>query len=55
LQLSFFEDRTKERALAQAMDAIRNRFGSNALLRAVSYTPGSVARIRNGYIGGHQA
>ena len=55
LQLSFFEDRTKERALAQAMEAIRDKFGPNALLRAVSYTPGSVASIRNGYIGGHQA
>ena len=55
LQLSFFEDRTKERALAQTMDAIRDKFGPNALLRTVSYTPRSVARIRNGYIGGHQA
>ena len=55
LQLSLFEDRTKERALAKAMDAIRDKFGPNALLRAVSYTPGSVARIRNGYIGGHQS
>jgi DNA polymerase V len=55
LQLSFFEDRTKKRALAQVMDAIRDKFGPNALLRAVSYTSGSVARIRNGYIGGHQA
>jgi DNA polymerase V len=55
LQLSFFEDRTKERALAKAMDVIRDKFGPNALLRAVSYTPGSVARIRNGYIGGHRA
>ncbi|CAM4173090.1 DNA polymerase IV [Geobacillus stearothermophilus ATCC 7953] len=55
LQLSLFEDRTKERALAKAMDAIRDKFGPNALLRAVSYTPGSVARVRNGYIGGHQA
>jgi len=33
------------------MDAIRDKFGPNALLRAVSYTSGSVARIRNGYIG----
>jgi DNA polymerase V len=55
LQLSLFEDRAKERALAKVMDAIRNRFGPNALLRAVSYTPGSVACIRNNYIGGHQA
>ena len=37
LQLSLFEDRTKERALAKAMDAIRDKFGPNALLRAVSY------------------
>nr|WP_017437515.1 hypothetical protein [Parageobacillus caldoxylosilyticus] len=55
LQLSLFEDRTKECALAKAMDAIRDKFGPNALLRAVSYTPESIARIRNGYIGGHQA
>jgi DNA polymerase V len=55
IQLSLFEDRAKERSLAKVMDEIRDRFGPNALLRAVSYTSGSIARIQNGYIGGHKA
>jgi DNA polymerase V len=55
VQLSLFENREKERTLAKAMDEIRDKFGSNALLRAASYTSGSLARIRNGYIGGHKA
>lgn len=55
MQLSLFEkDNWKNRKLATAMDSIRNRFGSAALLRAVSYTPAGTAVKRSKMVGGHK-
>lgn len=55
MQLSLFEkDNWKNRKLASAMDSIRNRFGSAALLRAVSYTPAGTAVKRSKMVGGHK-
>lgn len=55
MQLSLFEtDNWKNRKLASVMDNIRNRFGSAALLRAVSYTPAGTAVKRARMVGGHK-
>ncbi len=55
MQLSLFEkDNWKNRQLAAAMDSIRNRFGSAALLRAVSYTSAGTAVKRSKMVGGHK-
>ena len=55
MQLSLFEkDNWKNRKLASAMDSIRNRFGTAALLRAVSYTPAETAVKRSKMVGGHK-
>ena len=55
MQLSLFEkDNWKKRKLATAMDNIRNRYGSAALLRAVSYTPAGTAVKRSKMVGGHK-
>ncbi len=37
------------------MDAIRSKYSSSALLRAVSYTDAGTARQRDKLIGGHKA
>lgn len=55
MQLNLFEkDNWKKRKLSEAMDNIRNRFGSTALLRAVSYTDAGTAVKRSSLIGGHK-
>ncbi|MEK5209206.1 Y-family DNA polymerase [Psychrobacillus sp. FSL H8-0510] len=55
MQLSLFEkDNWKNRKLATAMDNIRNRYGSAALLRAVSYTAAGTAVKRSKMVGGHK-
>lgn len=55
MQLNFFEkENWKIRKLATAMDSVRNRFGSAALLRAVSYTPAGTAVKRSKMVGGHK-
>lgn len=55
MQLSLFEkDNWKKRKLATSMDNIRNRYGSAALLRAVSYTPAGTAVKRSKMVGGHK-
>lgn len=55
MQLSFFEkENWKNRKLASAMDSIRNRYGSAALLRAVSYTDAGTAVKRSKLLGGHK-
>ncbi|SES35303.1 UV damage repair protein UvrX [Psychrobacillus sp. OK032] len=55
MQLSLFEkDNWKNRKLAAAMDSVRNRFGTAALLRAVSYTPAGTAVKRSKMVGGHK-
>ena len=45
----------KKRQLGYVMDGIRERYGSTALLRAVSYTNAGTARLRSKLVGGHQA
>lgn len=48
-------DLLKQKRLSYAMDEIRDKYGSSALLRAVSYTKGGTARERSALIGGHKA
>ncbi|WP_078556714.1 DNA polymerase thumb domain-containing protein [Bacillus alkalicellulosilyticus] len=55
-QLSLFEpNKPKQKDLSYVMDAIREKYGSNALLRAVSYTKAGTARHRSTLLGGHKA
>ncbi|QIW82183.1 hypothetical protein G4P54_09110 [Bacillus tequilensis] len=54
-QLSLFEvNNEKRRKLGFAMDGIRNKYGSQAILRAVSYTSAGTALHRAGLTGGHK-
>ena len=56
IQLSLFEgDRSKRRELGYVMDSIRNKYGSDAILIAVSYTKAGTTRQRSKLIGGHNA
>ncbi|WP_335869848.1 Y-family DNA polymerase [Bacillus sp. 2205SS5-2] len=56
LQLDLFRpDLTKKRELGYVMDRLRNRYGSGAILRAVSYTNAGTARHRARLVGGHRA
>ncbi|MFG3613338.1 Y-family DNA polymerase [Rummeliibacillus stabekisii] len=56
IQLDLFDERKdKRQILGHTMDAIRNKFGPNALLRAVSYTDAGTAIKRNKLVGGHLA
>lgn len=45
--------RESERALQKTVLDVKERFGKNALLRAVSLTPKATARERNEQVGGH--
>ena len=45
----------RERDLARAVLAVKDRFGKNALLRGISLTEKATARERNEQIGGHHA
>lgn len=55
MQLSFFEEgKWKERKLGKTMDYLRNKYGSTAVLRAVSYTEAGTAVKRAGLLGGHK-
>ncbi|MCQ6266123.1 UV damage repair protein UvrX [Fictibacillus sp. WQ 8-8] len=55
-QLSIFTlEHPKKRKLGYVMDDIRRKYGSNALLRAVSYTSGGTALHRSTLLGGHKA
>ncbi|MCZ8535513.1 MULTISPECIES: DNA polymerase thumb domain-containing protein [Psychrobacillus] len=55
MQLSLFEEnKWKERKLGKTMDALRSKYGSTAILRAVSYTEAGTARTRAGLLGGHK-
>lgn len=55
LQLSLFDRGAgKRRQLGYAVDRIRDRFGSGALLRAVSYTTAGTAKQRATLVGGHK-
>ncbi|WP_087973153.1 DNA polymerase IV [Oceanobacillus rekensis] len=54
-QLDLFEDRTKKNDIGYCMDAIRDKYGSTAILRASSYTKAGVTIDRSKKIGGHYA
>ena len=55
MQLNLFDlNRSKKRDLGYVVDGIRNKFGSAALLRAVSYTKAGTARHRAKLVGGHK-
>lgn len=56
MQLDLFRpNRMKEHRLGYVMDAIRNKHGSDVLLRAVSYTKAGTSLRRSKLIGGHHA
>lgn len=45
----------KERRCQEAIIALRNRFGKNAVLKGSNFAQGATQRQRNGCIGGHKA
>jgi DNA polymerase V len=51
----FYSNKPKQRKLGYTMDAIRAKYGSTAILRAVSYTNAGTARHRSKLVGGHKA
>lgn len=56
-QLNMLQDANKQlrdKALQETLLGIRSKYGKNAILRGISYTPASTARERNGQIGGHK-
>ncbi|MCM3237278.1 UV damage repair protein UvrX [Heyndrickxia oleronia] len=56
LQLNLFEpDKLKLHDLGYVVDKIRDRFGSAALLRAVSFTEAGTSLKRSALVGGHKA
>ncbi|MFC0271463.1 UV damage repair protein UvrX [Metabacillus herbersteinensis] len=56
MQLDLFqENRFKQRTLGYVMDSIRSKYGSDAVLRAVSYTNAGTATHRAKLVGGHKA
>lgn len=55
MQLSLFDDQKwRRRKLGSVMDQIRGKYGSTAILRAVSYTEAGTAISRDGLLGGHK-
>ncbi|OZM58768.1 UV damage repair protein UvrX [Lottiidibacillus patelloidae] len=56
MQLNLFDPaRPKRQKLGYTMDAIRDKYGSDKLLRGVSYTKAGTARHRSKLVGGHKA
>ena len=55
IQLDLFHERTKNKDIGHVMDKIRERFGSDAILRASSYTDAGILLERSKKIGGHWA
>lgn len=54
MQLNLFEEHQwRDRELGSVMDSLRSKYGSNAVLRAVSYTKAGTAIEREKLIGGH--
>ena len=45
----------EEHARTQALNEIRSKFGSNAILKGIDLLPGATARERNSTIGGHRS
>ena len=57
-QLDLFTDYDaldKERRLQRALLEVRQKYGTNALLRGMNYMEGGTARERNTQIGGHRS
>ena len=58
-QLSLFDeapvDLERERRQQEAILAIRQRFGKNAILKGMNFEEGATTRERNMQIGGHKA
>ncbi|GAA0609301.1 UV damage repair protein UvrX [Virgibacillus siamensis] len=54
-QLDLFDDKPKKKDIGFVMDAIRDKYGSTAILRATSYTDAGITFDRSHKIGGHQA
>lgn len=56
LQLNLFSHREqlREERLGKTVDALRRKYGSTAVLRAVSYTADGTARYRATLLGGHK-
>jgi len=52
-QLTLFDDRAAAYDLERTTDAIKDRYGSGAIMRASSLLSAGVARERSGQIGGH--
>ena len=58
LQLDLFTDyeaMEKEKKIRGAMQEIRRRFGTNAVLRGMNLMESGTAKERNEQIGGHKA
>ena len=53
IQLTLFDDRVAQYQLEKAVDGIKDRYGSDAIMRASSLRAVGVARERAGQIGGH--
>ena len=45
----------KERRMQEAQQAIKQRFGKNAILKGLNFEEGATAKERNAQIGGHKA
>jgi DNA polymerase V len=57
-QLDLFSDqeaRAEERKRQEAINAIKRKFGKNAVLRGIDLMPGATARERHAQIGGHRS
>ena len=57
-QMSLFQDinsKEKDTRLEKVTETIRDKFGKNSLLKAISYLPGATQKERNRLIGGHNA
>lgn len=58
VQLDLFEDKVddgRERKRQEAILAIKNKFGKNAILKGTSFDEGATAIERNAQVGGHKA
>lgn len=55
MQLTLFDNQKwRKRKLGATMDYLRSKYGTTALLRAVSYTEAGTATARAGLLGGHK-
>ena len=55
MQLTLFDNQKwRKRKLGATMDYLRSKYGTTALLRAISYTEAGTAAARAGLLGGHK-